>query len=233
MTTTPSSSELTEQEKGTVGLGNPPVLADPSDRSVTTGDPRGAAVTYSPTATDIVDAAPVVDCSPGSGWTFPVGTRTVTCTATDAKGNHSSARFDVTVEYVAPHSASAIWLEPVAGGSVFEANHGRNIPVKVSLFVDGVERSSGQARLTLTPCGVREAFMGMSMTWGGGRWNAALDTSMLPGDCYTVAASIDGLQAGSFRLELTGEASTARSKPSGTAAPTTTIQPKVGPKKPR
>jgi hypothetical protein len=212
-----------------------PVLADvPRDRSVTTGDPRGAVVTFTPpTATDIVDASPVVDCSPGSGWRFPVGTRTVTCTATDARGNHSNATFDVSVEYVAPHSASAIWLEPVAGGSVFEANHGRTIPVKVSLFVDGVERSSGQARLTLTPCGGRDAFMGLSMTSGGGRWNAALDTSMLPGDCYTVAASIDGLQAGSFRLELTGEASTARSKPSGTAAPTTTIPPKVGPKKPR
>ena len=31
MTTTPSSSELTEEEKSTVGLGNPPVLADPKD----------------------------------------------------------------------------------------------------------------------------------------------------------------------------------------------------------
>ena len=31
MTTTPRSSELTEEEKGTVGLGNPPLLADPKD----------------------------------------------------------------------------------------------------------------------------------------------------------------------------------------------------------
>src|SRR4029453_4472345 len=31
MTTTPESSELTEEEKGAVGLGNPPVLADPKD----------------------------------------------------------------------------------------------------------------------------------------------------------------------------------------------------------
>src|SRR5215204_2146398 len=31
MTTTPRSSELTEEEKSTVGLGNPPVLADPKD----------------------------------------------------------------------------------------------------------------------------------------------------------------------------------------------------------
>jgi fructose transport system ATP-binding protein len=31
MTTTPSSSELAEEEKGAVGLGNPPVLADTKD----------------------------------------------------------------------------------------------------------------------------------------------------------------------------------------------------------
>ncbi|HEX3198039.1 MAG TPA: ATP-binding cassette domain-containing protein, partial [Propionibacteriaceae bacterium] len=31
MTSIPESSELTEEEKGTVGLGNPPVLADPSE----------------------------------------------------------------------------------------------------------------------------------------------------------------------------------------------------------
>ena len=31
MTTTPRSSELTEEEKGTVGLGNPPILADPKE----------------------------------------------------------------------------------------------------------------------------------------------------------------------------------------------------------
>ena len=31
MTSIPESSELTEEEKGTVGLGNPPVLADTSE----------------------------------------------------------------------------------------------------------------------------------------------------------------------------------------------------------
>jgi HYR domain len=212
-----------------------PVLAGvPSDRSVTTGDPRGAAVTFTPpTATDIVDASPVVDCTPGSGWRFPVGTRTVTCTATDATGNHSSATFDVNVGYAAPHTAAAIWLEPVAGDNVYEANHGRTIPVKVRLFVDGDERSSGQARLTLTPCGAGDTALELPLFWSGGRWNASLDTSMLPWPCYRVAASIDGLAVGAFRLELRGEASPARSKPSGTSAPTTTIPPKVGPKKPR
>ena len=36
-------------------------------------------------------------CSPGSGGTFPVMTTTVTCTATDARGNASRGTFTVTV----------------------------------------------------------------------------------------------------------------------------------------
>ena len=200
-----------------------PVLADmPPDRTMTTGNPGGVAVTYtSPTATDIVDASPAVDCSPASGATFPVGrTTTVTCTAIDRSGNRTSATFTVSVEYVGAHSASAIWLEPVGNGQdAFEANHGRTIPVKVRLFVDGVERSSGQALLTLTPCGAGTAALALPLEWGGGRWNAALDTSTLRENCYIVAASIDGLVAGSFRLELRGEAATARLKTNVAASP--------------
>jgi hypothetical protein len=211
-----------------------PVLAGmPGDRSVTTGDPGGAAVTYTPpTATDIVDPSPAVGCSPASGETFPVGIRTVTCTATDASGNSAAASFTVEVRFVEPpHVASATWLEPVGDGQdAFEANHSRTIPVKVRLFVDGVERSSGQALLTLTPCGGGTAALELPLEWGGGRWNAALDASMLAGPCYTVAASIDGLVAGSFRLELRGEAAAARAKAPTAASPTPR---KTGHSKPR
>jgi hypothetical protein len=44
----------------------------------------------------------------------------------------------------------------------------------------------------------------MALTFGGGRWNASLDTTALVGSCHTVAASINGLQAGTFQLELRG-----------------------------
>lgn len=209
-----------------------PVLVDmPANRTVTTGNPAGATVGYtSPTATDIVDPSPAVGCTPASGW-FPVGTRTVTCTATDGSGRSASATFTVSVEYVAPHAASAIWLEPVGEGQdAFEANHSRTIPVKVRLFVDGVERSSGQAQLTLTPCGGAATVLELPLSWGGGRWNASLDTSVLPGACYRVAASIDGLVAGAFRLELRGEASPARSNGQATSS---TLPKKTGHNKPR
>jgi hypothetical protein len=58
-------------------------------------DANGAIVDY--LATDAVDPAPALSCTPPSGSTFPVGTTSVTCTATDAAGNQATASFDVTV----------------------------------------------------------------------------------------------------------------------------------------
>ena len=45
------------------------------------------------------DASPtvVVDCSPPSLSTFPLGTTTVACTATDASGNEITGSFTVSV----------------------------------------------------------------------------------------------------------------------------------------
>ena len=57
----------------------------------------GAMVTYSASATDPVDGSITPVCTPASGSTFALGTTTVTCTATDAAGNESSASFTVTV----------------------------------------------------------------------------------------------------------------------------------------
>jgi hypothetical protein len=184
----------------------PPALADvPDDGSMTTGDPTGTTLAYAtPGATDLVDADPTVACLPASGSHFGLGTTTVTCTATDDTGNTAHASFDVTVDYVPTHVASASWGEPVAGsGSVFSANRGRTIPVKVQLLVDGVARSTGKAHLTVTPCNGGSALT-MELAQGAGRWNTSIDTASLPGPCHTVAAWIDGLEAGSFRLELRG-----------------------------
>lgn len=188
----------------------PTMTGVPEDIAVTTSDPTGRAVTFAdPSASDVVDPSPTVSCSPASGSIFDVGTTPVTCTATDGSGNSSTTSFDVTVDLVAPPAAaSAIWLEPVAGGgTTFEANRGRTLPIKVRLFVDGDERTSGDAMLTLTPCGGGSTAIELDLAWGGGRWNHSLDTSMLSGDCYTVTATIDGLAAGSFRLEIRGEES--------------------------
>jgi hypothetical protein len=186
----------------------PKLTGMPADQAIITHDPSGTTLTFgAPNATDIVDASPTVACSPASGTHVGLGTTTVTCTATDASGNHGSASFDVVVTYVPLHIASATWGEPVAGsGAAFSANHNRTIPVKVRLFVDGTERTTGAADLRVVPCGASAApaAVTLSLAYGGGRWNAPLDASLLAGACYNVRASIDGLAAGSFRLELTG-----------------------------
>lgn len=76
----------------------PPVLQLPASITAEATSASGAAVPYTATATDDFDPSPVVSCSPASGSTFPLGTTTVTCTATDAAGNSSSGSFTVTVQ---------------------------------------------------------------------------------------------------------------------------------------
>lgn len=75
----------------------PPTVTVPPDITVEAAGPNGTVATFVATATDALDPRPVVSCSPASGSTFPLGTTTVSCTATDAAGNSSSGSFTVTV----------------------------------------------------------------------------------------------------------------------------------------
>lgn len=75
-----------------------PALSLPANITVDATGPTGAVVSYSVTATDSPNpAAPTVACSPASGTPFPIGTGTVSCTATDASGNSATGSFSVTV----------------------------------------------------------------------------------------------------------------------------------------
>jgi hypothetical protein len=75
-----------------------PVIEAPADTVFTCADTAGVVLEFEVIATDDCDEAPVLVCDPPSGSTFKGGTTTVTCTATDASGNESTATFDVTVE---------------------------------------------------------------------------------------------------------------------------------------
>jgi hypothetical protein len=84
-----------------------------------------------PTATDNC-SSPSVSTSVVSGSVFPVGTTTVTATATDAAGNSSSCTFTVTVRY-----NFTGFFPPVGNLPVLNSvNAGRAIPVKFSLSGD-------------------------------------------------------------------------------------------------
>ncbi|MBI1756469.1 MAG: Ig-like domain repeat protein [Fimbriimonas ginsengisoli] len=76
----------------------PPDLAQPADITVVATGFDGATVTFaSPVATDNVDSAPTVTCTPLSGSLFGVGATLVTCTAVDAAGNQTTKTFTVNV----------------------------------------------------------------------------------------------------------------------------------------
>jgi len=74
----------------------PPVWTLPADFSVEATGPAGAVVTYNASATD-PSGVSSQSCFPVSGDTFPLGTTTVNCTATDTHGNTSTGGFNVTV----------------------------------------------------------------------------------------------------------------------------------------
>ena len=183
-----------------------PVLGGvPGDKSVTTANPSGASVSWSaPTAHDSVSGNLAVTCSPASGSTFPVGTTTVNCSASDDAGNSASASFQVTVTLDRPADDvyTAQWSEPVTDGKL-DTNQSRSVPLKLRLFVNGVERTSGSASLSIAPCGGGTPYV-LPLTFSGGRWAAKLDTSNLAGGCNTATAILDGHSAGSFEINVKG-----------------------------
>ena len=86
----------------TVSDTTPPSLMASADVVAAATSPAGAAVTYAPaTATDAVGTV-TISYSHASGSVFPLGTTTVTVTATDSAGNSAGASFTVTVRDTTP-----------------------------------------------------------------------------------------------------------------------------------
>ncbi|MBV6394541.1 MAG: hypothetical protein HFACDABA_00106 [Anaerolineales bacterium] len=103
----------------------PPIVSVPADMVVPPNVPAGAVVNFSATATDeTYPTNPVVTCVPPSGSTFPLGTTTVNCSATDGAGNTGYASFNVTVA----ESVSATFYS-IGGydGTIFETNENSGV----------------------------------------------------------------------------------------------------------
>jgi hypothetical protein len=95
----------------------------------------GAVVTFTVSATDDKDPAPRITVSPNVGSTFPVGTTTVTVTATDWKLNTSTKTFDVTVRpQSGPRNYKAYWAD-AEGYAFFEWD--------ITVAADGTVSGSG------------------------------------------------------------------------------------------
>jgi hypothetical protein len=143
-----------------------PVLTVPSIVRVDATSPIGASVDYSSlvSATDSVDPAPVVRCTPRSGSTFAIGDTTVSCTARDASGNEATASFVVHVRgapeqlttlidaVVATNAKQGIVssldakLQAVQQALAAErVGDGADACSKLEAFIHGVEAQAGKA----------------------------------------------------------------------------------------
>jgi hypothetical protein len=116
-----------------------PVLSLPEDITKEAEGPDGATVSWSATATDDVDASVTANCASASGLksgdTFPLGTTTVTCSATDAASNTASGSFAVTVQDDTPPT---IWVSHTSDGT-----NGWNKTSQVTLSVSASDTGSG------------------------------------------------------------------------------------------
>ena len=74
-----------------------PVLDLPANMTEEATGPDGKTIGFDPSANDVVDGPIAISCNHGSGDTFPLGTTTVGCSATDAAGNSASGSFTVTI----------------------------------------------------------------------------------------------------------------------------------------
>src|SRR5262249_60628544 len=98
----------------------PPTLTTPANTVLEATSPIGAAFFYVATASDPIDGALPVNCSPASGSTFAFpAPPTVACTAADATCDSNAASFTVTMQDTAP--AAATPPQPVRRPA---ANHG-------------------------------------------------------------------------------------------------------------
>lgn len=111
----------------TVNDTQPPEVTCPADITVSNDSGLcGAVVNFTPTATDNCSIDTITSV-PASGSFFPVGTTSVTVTATDASGNTATCSFNVTVNDTEPPVITGLHASP---DTLWPPNHKlRNIPV--------------------------------------------------------------------------------------------------------
>jgi hypothetical protein len=108
----------------------PPVLTLPSNITAEATSASGAVVTFTATAVDDVDGPVPVTCTPASGSTFPLGTTTVQCSASDSHNNTAHGSFTVTVQDTTPPTIVSITASP---NSLWPPNH-KMVDISVSVI---------------------------------------------------------------------------------------------------
>jgi hypothetical protein len=126
----------------------PPVLSLPAPVVIGTVG-SSAVVSFTATAMDLVDSAVAVICSPASGSTFPIGTTTVTCSATDSHGNKATGSFTVTV--IQQYGFVGVQNLPPPAGKSF--NSGSVVPLLWRFTLGGTAFNSSAVNPVITITG--------------------------------------------------------------------------------
>jgi hypothetical protein len=169
-----------------------PAILPHTDLSITTDNASGAVVTYfSPATVDAVDGAGTATCSPASGTTFPIGTTTITCTASDSHGNTAASTFLVRVELSTPGPIDPGTETSEGGSSVLIPLTGGEL---IDLDCDSVLWAFG-IRLSFFNLCEHQTMLGM------------VEASNLPGDLpsgysFVMGLEVDVLSQGQLIDEL-------------------------------
>ena len=191
-----------------------PAVTPAPDQMAEATEAFGANVSYpAATATDEVGVENGPSCTPFSGSMFPLGTTTVTCTATDAAGNLGSARSTVTVrDTTAPVVTvpADITAEPTSasGAAVVFATTANDI-------VSGrLTTTCAPASGSIIPIGVTTGVSCSSMDSAGNANSATFTITVLTSEevIERLIAEVDGLvldtltqgQANSLTAKLAG-----------------------------
>jgi hypothetical protein len=128
----------------TVLVGVPPPTLDlPADFTVEATGSGGAVVTY----TASTSPGATVACVPPAGATFPLGTTTVQCTATDAYDQTTTGAFSVTVADRTPPVVTSIAASPA---NLWPPNH-KMVAVRVAVTAqDAVDAAPVSRIVTVT-----------------------------------------------------------------------------------
>ncbi|MFF2327716.1 MULTISPECIES: VWA domain-containing protein [unclassified Streptomyces] len=111
------------------------------DLTVRAKDKNGVSVTYDATAEDATDGTLPVTCTPPSGSLFPVGSTTVTCSATDSAGNTGTDTAQIEVlEAPVPPSADVAMKVDVSPDRTYT---GRPARARFTLTNAGPDTATG------------------------------------------------------------------------------------------
>jgi hypothetical protein len=196
-----SGNTATATHTVTVSDAENPAITCPGNITVPQDLPSGTTLSYTVTATDNCPGVMVVS-TPLSGSVFPLGTTTVTCTATDASGNTASCTFTVTV-VTPPSTASA---RVTGGGDIAVAGGTATFGMVEITNADGQpkgnftyqDRASGRMVkstqiIALVISGTHARIFGKATVNGSGSFDFVLDVD----DLAEPGANVD-----QFRIEM-------------------------------